>query len=67
MKKSDVIEYFGGQGKAAKALRIHPSSITRWGEDVPDQAAYTIELLTRGALKTDETLRILSITEHGGY
>ena len=61
MKKLDVIEYFGSAGKVAKALRINPSAITRWGDDVPEQTAFTIELLTKGALKTDETLRILEL------
>ena len=66
MKKSDVIEYFGSAAKTARALRISPSAVTRWEDDIPDSSAYKVEILSGGKLKTDETLRIsIAIAESG--
>lgn len=35
MKKKELIEFFGGRDKAARAIGITGSSISQWGEDVP--------------------------------
>ncbi|MDP0699555.1 Cro/CI family transcriptional regulator, partial [Klebsiella pneumoniae] len=32
MKKNDVISYFGGVGKTAKALNISHASVSGWDE-----------------------------------
>ncbi|RCS70150.1 Cro/CI family transcriptional regulator [Vibrio casei] len=53
MHKSDVIAHFGGKSKTAKALGIAPSSITQWGEIIPESRAYQIEHITGGALSAD--------------
>ena len=54
MKKKDVIEYFGGIKQAARALDIWPQTIYQWGEDVPENMAYKIQVITNGKLKGKE-------------
>ena len=63
MKKSDVIAYFGTRAATARALRLHENSVRRWPDVLTDHIAYKIELATNGALKTDETKRILARIE----
>lgn len=53
MKKSDVLSYFGGVDKAAKALGITHVAVSKWGETIPQGRAYQIEVLTGGQLKAD--------------
>jgi hypothetical protein len=52
MKKHQVIEAFGTQAEAARALGCYPSTIHEW-DDVPDGRQYQIEIATRGRLKAD--------------
>jgi len=59
MKKIDVIEYFGTAAKTARALRISRAAVCLWPDELSDAVAYKVELVTNGALKTDETKRIL--------
>ncbi|WP_368203172.1 DNA-binding transcriptional regulator DicC [Aeromonas rivipollensis] len=54
MKKLDVIAYFGGVTKTAKALGISKSAVSLWGEDIPYGRACQIQLLTKGKLKTEQ-------------
>ncbi len=56
MKKSDVISYFGGSCKAAKALGIKHPSVSGWGEIIPQGRAYQIEKITKGKLKFNPEL-----------
>jgi DNA-binding transcriptional regulator YdaS (Cro superfamily) len=35
MKKQEVIEFFGGNNAAARALGITKAAVSAWGEDVP--------------------------------
>lgn len=51
MKKSEVIAHFGGVVKTAKALGISKSSVSLWGDEIPEGRAYQIELMTGGKLK----------------
>lgn len=53
MKKSDVLDYFGGVSKAAKALGITKSAVSVWREDIPYGRAFQIQLMTRGKLKAN--------------
>lgn len=53
MKKSDVLSYFGGVDKTAKALGITHVAVSKWGETIPKGRAYQIEVLTGGKLKAD--------------
>lgn len=45
MKREDVYSYFGGRIAAAKALRVTPSALTKWGEEVPKGSQYFVELV----------------------
>jgi hypothetical protein len=53
MKKSDVLEHFGGVVKTADALRISKSAVSKWPDTVPRGRAFEIEVLTRGLLRVD--------------
>ncbi|WP_429236196.1 Cro/CI family transcriptional regulator [Aeromonas salmonicida] len=53
MKKSDVLQYFGGVSKVANALGITRSAVSQWDEIVPESSAYKLESLTGGRLKAD--------------
>lgn len=53
MKKSDVLSYFGGVDKTAKALGITHVAVSKWGETIPQGRAYQIEVMTGGKLKAD--------------
>lgn len=54
MKKKDVVKHFGSATNVAKALGIAPSSVSEWGEDIPDLRAFQIERITNGKLKVTE-------------
>jgi len=61
MSPDQVVEFFGTQSKAAKALGIVQSSISEWviAGAVPEARQYQIELATGGALRADKpALRI---------
>lgn len=51
MKKSTVIEYFGGVTATAKALGISHAAVSNWKEDIPSGRAYQVEVITKGKLK----------------
>ncbi|GAB6263939.1 Cro/CI family transcriptional regulator [Photobacterium sp. R1] len=53
MKTSEVVQFFGSKSKVARALKVHRSTVTNWGEEVPELQAYRIEKLTKGKLKAD--------------
>lgn len=53
MKTSDAVAFFKTKSNLAKQLGITHSSISQWGEDVPELRAYQIERLTHGALKVN--------------
>jgi len=53
MKKKDVIEYFGGIKQAARALDLWPQTLYAWGEDVPENIAYKIQVITNGKLMVE--------------
>ncbi|WP_049832161.1 Cro/CI family transcriptional regulator [Aeromonas media] len=54
MKKLDVIAYFGGVTKTAKALGISKSAVSLWGEEIPYGRACQVQLLTKGKLKAEQ-------------
>ncbi len=56
MRKSEVIEHFGGVAKTASALGISHPAVCRWGEIIPQKQAFVIERITKGKLKYDATL-----------
>ncbi|GAB5992564.1 Cro/CI family transcriptional regulator [Aeromonas enteropelogenes] len=55
MKKTDVLNHFGGVSKTAKALGINMATVSCWGEVIPKGRAYQIEVMTGGQLKADPT------------
>ncbi|GAB6017128.1 hypothetical protein I5M99_06235 [Serratia marcescens] len=56
MKKDDVISYFDGVGKTAKALGLSHASVSGWGKIIPKGRAFEIQVLTGGELKVDFSL-----------
>ena len=56
MRKSEVIEHFGGVSKTAGALGISHPAVCRWGEVIPEKQAFVIERITKGKLKYDASL-----------
>lgn len=50
MKTKDAIEYFGDIKSLAAALDMWPHSIYRWGDTVPLQRQYELQVKTKGAL-----------------
>lgn len=53
MKKSQVLDYFGGVNATAVALRITPSAVSQWKERIPLTSAYWVEKITKGKLSVD--------------
>lgn len=54
MKTEDAIKHFGGKKiELARALKISPSAVTMWGDDVPLLRQYQLERITEGALKAE--------------
>ena len=56
MRKSEVIEHFGGVSKTAIVLGISQPAVCRWGEVIPQKQAFVIERITKGKLKYDASL-----------
>lgn len=56
MKKDDAIRHFGGNSALAEALGISPSSVSEWGELVPELRAYQLQVMTAGLLRVDPAL-----------
>lgn len=56
MYKAVAIAHFGNTVKLAKILGITSSSITQWGEIIPEKQALKLERLTNQALKYDPVL-----------
>ena len=57
MKKQDVIDYFGSIKKTADALDCWPQTVYQWGDTVPDNVAYKIQVITNGKLKARENAK----------
>ncbi|WP_394179681.1 Cro/CI family transcriptional regulator [Marinomonas posidonica] len=53
MLKHKVMKHFGSQTNLSAVLKISPSSISQWGEIIPEKQALRIEKLTNGELKYD--------------
>ena len=62
MKKNEVISYFGGVGKTAKALGLSHASVSGWTELIPKGRAFEIQVLTKGELKVNPALYEKTIT-----
>ncbi|KZN15280.1 Cro/CI family transcriptional regulator [Marinomonas sp. TW1] len=58
MHKEKVIRYFGTQQQLAGTLSISKSSVSQWGNVIPEKQALRLEKLTNGVLKYDPKLYI---------
>ena len=58
MTKKDVIDYFGTQSKASRALNITRQAVCLWPAILPETAQWRVEIITRGALKSELTLNL---------
>lgn len=56
MRKTDVVNHFGGIAKTASALGISHPAVCRWGQIIPEKQAFVIERITKGALKYDASM-----------
>ncbi|KNC93639.1 Cro/CI family transcriptional regulator [Trabulsiella odontotermitis] len=56
MKTADVVSHFGKKANVARALKISRSSVSEWGELVPERRAARLEKITGGALKYEASL-----------
>ncbi|GGZ31732.1 DNA-binding transcriptional regulator Cro [Shewanella chilikensis] len=55
MKTSMAIDHFETATALAKALGITKSSVSQWGEHVPQLRAYQLERITNGKLIADDS------------
>ena len=53
MLKQRLIDHSGSGTKLAEFLKISQSSVSQWGDVIPEKQALRIEKLTNGALKYD--------------
>lgn len=51
MKTSQVIEHYGSQAAAGKAIGVAQAAVAQWGESPPELRQLQYEALTNGALK----------------
>lgn len=61
MLKQDVLTYFGGANKTAKALGITHVAVVRWPDVIPKVRAYELERLTKGKLKMNPSLYLKQV------
>lgn len=59
MKKSDVINFFGSSSKLAKFLNIERTAVYQWGDTIPENRQYELEVKTNGELKSDYSVQKL--------
>lgn len=43
MKTIEAVSHFGSKSRLAKALKITKSSVTQWGDEVPELRKYQIK------------------------
>lgn len=56
MKKSEVIDFFGGIQQTADALGIRYQSVREWPEEgVPEGRQYQIQVISGGKLKASQS------------
>jgi DNA-binding transcriptional regulator YdaS (Cro superfamily) len=51
MKKTDAIAHFDSKSKLAKVLGIAHSSVSQWGEIIPEKQALRLDRITNGELE----------------
>lgn len=50
MKKSEMLEFFGGVTNAAAALGVHYSTVSKWAEEIPGHRVVHIQLAMQAEL-----------------
>lgn len=55
MLTKEAIKYYGTVKLLADAIGTWPHAVYKWGERPPMARQYQIEVLTKGALKADES------------
>lgn len=55
MKVADLVQHYGSQAEAARALRVTPQVVNRWKarQSIPDGWQEAIERATNGVLRRD--------------
>lgn len=53
MKTSEAIQHFGSKKQVAAALKISKQAVSQWGELVPEDTAYKLQVITAGRLQVD--------------
>ncbi|QHM71316.1 Cro/CI family transcriptional regulator [Mixta intestinalis] len=53
MFKKDAIEFFGSKSKLARAAGVAASSVSVWGDLVPEKNAMRLQLASHGVLQYD--------------
>lgn len=53
MLKNDAVKFFGNKTKLALAAGVKPSSVSVWGELVPEGKAMRLQIASGGVLKYD--------------
>lgn len=56
MFKQDVLIFFGGVQKTARALNISHPAVCRWKSVIPEKQALIIDRITKGKLKYSPAL-----------
>ena len=60
MKTVDVINFFKKKSKIAEVLGVGRSAISQWGDYVPVDRQYELEVKTGGQLKSDYSVQKLN-------
>ncbi|HBQ0465327.1 TPA: transcriptional regulator [Klebsiella aerogenes] len=53
MLKTDAVKFFGSKSRLAKAAGVAPSSVSVWGELVPEKNAMRLQIASGGVLQYD--------------
>lgn len=56
MFKKDAVQFFGSKSKLAKAAGVAASSVSVWGDLVPEKNAMRLQIASNGALQYDPKL-----------
>lgn len=51
MNLQEAIKFFGTKKALAEALDIGRSAISNWGDEIPPQRQYQIQIISKGKLK----------------
>lgn len=59
MFKTEALQFFGGTTRLAEAAGVRPSSVSLWGELVPEKRAMRLQLASNGVLLYDPQVYVL--------